>query len=381
MKFTISSSLLLKKLNTLAGVISSSNSLEILECFLFEVSKETLTISATDLGTLIRTNIAISSDEEGVIAVPSKIITDTLKDLPDQPITLIATKNKDLDEGGSLEIISSVGKYKFTYKNGDDYPSLIKISEEESKKITVQGDVLAKGILSTSFATSNDENRRNITGVFFEFSPMGANFVATDSHKLSKVERTDVISEEDYSFIMQKKPLNLLKNNLLGSESMVDIYYNDNQVKISFDDTEFYCTLIEGKYPEYQKIIPKENPNELLIDRSRFLESVRRVSRFANKSTRLICFDFKPNYLVLTATDTDTGNQANEEIPCEYKGDDDLTMGFDSKTLTEILSNLSCEQVIFKVSTPDKAGLLLPVDDLDEGENALSLLMPIKTNL
>ncbi len=371
MKFIISSTYLLKQLQVLGGVINSKNTLPILDNFLFELNQNKLTVSASDLETTISTVLDVESESEGNIAVPARLLLETLKTFPEQPLTFIVENNN------TIEINSNHGKYALAYADGAEFPNAIELTEASSTVIL--GDILATAINKTIFASGNDELRPVMNGVFFQFSTENLTFVATDAHKLVKYQRTDVSAAELTEFIMPKKPLNILKGILEGSESEVKIEYNVSNAKFSFDNTELICRLIDGKYPNYEAVIPKENPNKLTINRSQFYSSVRRVSIFSNKTTHQIRLKIAGAELNISAEDIDYSNKAEERLTCDYQGDD-MAIGFNSKFLNEMLNNLNSDNVTLEMSIPSRAGILSPIDGLDEGEHITMLVMPVMLN-
>ena len=243
----------------------------------------------------------------------------------------------------------------------------------------MSGDILANAIAKTIFAAGNDDLRPVMSGVFFQFSTEGLTFVATDAHKLVKYSREDISASQSAEFIMPKKPLNLLKSILAGTEEQVTIEYNDSNAKFSFDNTEMVCRLIDGKYPNYEAVIPKENPNKLNIERGQFLNSVRRVSIFSNKTTHQIRLKIAGAELNISAEDIDYSNKAEERLTCDYQGDD-MQIGFNSRFLTEMLNNLTSDEVSLEMSMPNRAGILTPTDGLDDGELITMLVMPVMLN-
>ncbi|GGD40773.1 DNA polymerase III subunit beta [Muriicola marianensis] len=370
-KFIVSSTYLLKQLQVLGGVINSSNTLPILDNFLFDLKKKQLTVSASDLETTMSAELEVESDNEGVIAVPARLLLDTLKTFPEQPLTFV------VEDNNTVEISSSYGKYALAYADGAEFPKAVELGNPSST--TVMGDILATAITKTIFAAGNDDLRPVMSGVFFQFSSENLTFVATDAHKLVKYKRTDVKASEVAEFIMPKKPLNLLKGILAGSEEEVKIEYNDSNAKFSFDNVELICRLIDGKYPNYEAVIPKENPNKLIISRNHFLSSVRRVSIFSNRTTHQIRLRIAGAELNISAEDIDYSNKAEERLTCSYQGDD-MQIGFNSRFLVEMLGNLSSEEVSLELSLPNRAGILTPVDGLDEGEHVTMLVMPVMLN-
>ncbi len=371
MKFIVSSTYLLKQLQILGGVINNSNTLPILDNFLFDLKKNKLTVSSSDLETTMSSVLNVDSDNVGTIAVPARILLETLKTFPEQPLTFVVADNN------TVEISSNHGKYALAYADGSEFPKAVELASPSST--TLLGDILATAINKTIFAAGNDDLRPVMSGVFFQFSTENLTFVATDAHKLVKYQRTDVTASEVAEFIMPKKPLTLLKGILAGSESDVLIEYNESNAKFTFDDTELICRLIDGKYPNYEAVIPKENPNRLTISRNQFLSSVRRVSIFSNKTTHQIRLKIAGAELNISAEDIDYSNKAEERLTCSYQGDD-MQIGFNSRFLTEMLNNLGADEVSLEMSLPNRAGILTPVDGLDEGEHVTMLVMPVMLN-
>ncbi|MFD1316861.1 DNA polymerase III subunit beta [Namhaeicola litoreus] len=368
MKFIVSSSQLLKQLQILGGVINSNNTLPILDNFLFEFENDELKISASDLETTMSAIIEVGADESGSIAIPAKLLLDTLKTFPEQPLTFT------VEDNNIIEISSDSGKYALAYADGEEFPKAIELDGASS--IILNGAVLAEAISKTIFASGNDDLRPVMSGVFFRFSPEGLIFVSTDAHKLVKYIRNDVFANETSEFIMPKKPLNLLKNILSSSNSDVKVEFNESNAKFTFDNISLVCRLIDGKYPNYEAVIPKENPNRLVLNRSMFLNSVRRVSIFSSKSTHQIRLKMAGTELKISAEDIDFSNKADERLQCSYEGDD-MQIGFNSRFLLEMLNNLSATDVMLEMSLPNRAGILTPLDGLEEGENITMLVMPV----
>ena len=370
MKFIVSSSQLLRQLQVLGGVINSNNTLPILDNFLFEISENQLKVSASDLETTMTALVAIESDSSGSIAISARLLLDTLKTFPDQPLTFKT-------EGESIiEISSDQGKYDMAYFGGDEFPK--SVSLQSPTKTVVPSNVLATAISKTIFAAGNDDLRPVMSGVFFQFSTDNLTFVATDAHKLVKYTRTDVTADKTAEFIMPKKPLNLLKG-VLGGEEDVIIEYNDANAKFTFENFVLICRLIDGKYPNYEAVIPKENPNKLTVDRASFQNSVRRVSIFSSKTTHQIRLKMAGTELNISAEDIDFSNKADERLNCDYQGDD-MQIGFNSRFLSEMLSNLNSSEVLIEMSLPNRAGILTPIDGTDEGEKITMLVMPVMLN-
>jgi len=371
MKFIVSSTYLLKQLQVLGGVINSSNTLPILDNFLFELDHTKLTVSASDLETTMASSLDVESDSKGSVAIPARLLLDTLKTFPEQPLTFI------IEENNTIEISSNHGKYALAYADGNEFPKAVAL--EDPSKTVITGDVLATAISKTIFAAGNDDLRPVMSGVFFQFSTQGLTFVATDAHKLVKYTREDIKANQVAEFIMPKKPLNLLKGILAASEDDVTIEYNESNAKFTFENSELICRLIDGKYPNYEAVIPKENPNKLSIDRTQFLNSVRRVSIFSNKTTHQIRLKIAGAELNISAEDIDYSNKAEERLTCDYQGDD-MQIGFNSRFLTEMLNNLNSDEVQLEMSMPNRAGILTPIDGLDEGEQITMLVMPVMLN-
>jgi DNA polymerase-3 subunit beta len=355
----------------LGGIINNSNTLPILDNFLFELKHSSLTVSASDLESTMSTTVNVESESEGKLAVPAKLLLDTLKTFAEQPLTFVVEPNN------TIEISSNDGKYALAYVNADEFPKPIDL--KDSSQTIIPANILNSAINKTVFATGNDDLRPVMSGVFFQFSTENLTFVATDAHKLVKYTRLDLKANNTTEFIMPKKPLNLLKG-ILGSDNEdVSIEYNDSNAKFSFGNSILICRLIDGKYPNYEAVIPKENPNQLSIGRNQFLNSVRRVSIFSNKTTHQIRLKIAGAELNISAEDIDYSNKAEERLTCDYQGDD-MQIGFNSRFLNEMLGNLESEEVKLEMSLPNRAGILTPVDGLDTGEEVTMLVMPVMLN-
>lgn len=371
MKFIVSSSQLLKQLQVLGGVINSNNTLPILDNFLFELANNELKISSSDLETTMSSVVEVESTDTGAIAINARLLLDTLKTFPEQPLTFKA------ESDSTIEIISEQGKYDMAYFSGEEFPKAVELPSPSSTEIP--SHILATAISKTIFAAGNDDLRPVMSGVFFQFNSKELTFVATDAHKLVKYTRTDVTADKSAEFIMPKKPLNLLKGILGGSENNVTIEYNDTNAKFTFDNVVLVCRLIDGKYPNYEAVIPKENPNKLTVDRASFLNSVRRVSIFSSKTTHQIRLKMAGTELNISAEDLDYSNKADERLHCDYQGDD-MQIGFNSRFLSEMLNNLSSNDVLIEMSLPNRAGILTPIDGTDDGELVTMLVMPVMLN-
>jgi len=371
MKFIVSSAALLKELQMLGGVINSTNTLPILDNFLFEINGNSLTLTASDLETTFSTRIAVESESNSMVALPARLLLDTLKTFPEQPLTFIKT------EKNTVEISANNGKYAVAYVEGNEFPKAAQVND--AKTTLIQSDILYTAINSTLFASGNDDLRPVMSGVFFQFSNESLTFVATDAHKLVKYTRSDVTATDTSEFIMPKKPLQLLKGILQGSISEISIEYNDTNAQFRFGDSALTCRLIDGKYPNYEAVIPKENPNQMQVSRVSFLNSVRRVSIFSNKTTHQIRLKIAGAALQISAEDFDYSNSAEERLDCDYQGDD-IQIGFNSRFLIEMLNNMECDQIKLSMSLPNRAGILTPLDNTEEGEHITMLVMPVMLN-
>ena len=371
MKFIVSSAALLKELQIIGGVINNTNTLPILDNILFEINGNTLTLTASDLETTFSTKILVESETNSTIALPARLLLDTLKTFPEQPLTFLKT------EKNTVEISANNGKYAVAYVEGEEFPKTTQISDAKSTQIS--GSILYTAINSTLFASGNDDLRPVMSGVFFQFSSESLTFVATDAHKLVKYTRTDLNAPETAEFIMPKKPLQLLKGILQGMQEEIVIEYNDTNAHFRFGDSTLTCRLIDGKYPNYEAVIPKENPNQMKLSRTSFLNSVRRVSIFSNKTTYQIRLKIAGASLQISAEDFDYSNSAEERLDCDYQGDD-IQIGFNSRFLIEMLNGLECDEVKLSMSLPNRAGLLTPLDHTEEGEEITMLVMPVMLN-
>ncbi|MDO4763469.1 MAG: DNA polymerase III subunit beta [Flavobacteriaceae bacterium] len=373
MKFIVASGELQKALNTVSGVISNSQSRPILENFLFELEADLLKITATDGETTLITSLEVKSDSTGKIAVPAKMFQEIVKSFGDQPLTFVVKFNENQD-GGELKILDEKDDYSMALDNAEEYPELMEFDTEQ--KVVVPSGVLAEALSNTLFATSNDTLRPVMSGVLFQFGENETNFVATDSHRLVVYKRTDITHPEPLEFIMPKKPLSIFKSILANANEDVAIEFNENMAKFSFGNHIWICRLIDGKYPNYSAVVPKDNPNVLVVNRNLLLSSIRRASIFSNKSTNQVRFKIAGNVLHIHAEDTEYANKAEMQIPCNYSGED-INIGFSSKFLTEMIGILNSDDLIIKMSQPNRPGILEPADGLDENEHIFMLSMPV----
>lgn len=371
MKFIVNSTTLLKQLSNIDGVVVAKPIIPILNNFLFDIKDGELKISSTDLETTMTTAIKVEAKEEMSIAIPSKTTLDLLKTLPDQPLAFSVNLDK-----GAVEIKYDTGRFKLTAQKGDEFPKNPVV--EDGKKFTIPAKVLQKAITKTVFATSTDELRLNLTGVYVQLTNDHITFVATDANRLVKYKRNDVKPGVEESFILPKKALNLLKSSLPNDDTEVTIEFNRSNAFFTFNDVSLICRLIDEKYPDYNAVIPKENPNQLQIAKSEFSVAVKRVSITSNKTTHQIRLKFAGSDLTISAEDIDFENEAQEKLTCQYNGED-LEIGFNSKYLAEMISAVDSDELKLEMSQPNRAGVLTPVTQ-DEGEDMLMLVMPMMLN-
>ncbi|MBD1433324.1 DNA polymerase III subunit beta [Sphingobacterium sp. DN00404] len=371
MRFIVSTSILLKQLQSISGASSSSTVLPILENFLFEIKDNLLTISATDLQTSMVTSLQIEAKEEGRVAMPSKILIETLKTLPDQPVAFSVDTNTL-----AIEISAGDGKYKLSGENADDFPKIPIVDNVST--VAISASILSEAITKTLFAVSNDELRPAMSGVLVQLAEQNITFVSTDAHKLVRYRRTDVRTEKPTSFILPKKALTLLKSSLPSDDATVSIEYNNTNAFFQFGNIHLICRLIDERYPDYEAVIPQVNPNKLTVDRLLFLNTLRRVVIFANKTTHQVRLKISGSELHISAEDLDFSNEAHERLNCQFEGED-MEIGFNAKFLVEMLSNLNSSEVVIEMSTPNRAGLLIPAVK-EDNEDILMLVMPVMLN-
>ena len=373
MNFIVSSSYLLKNLSSISGVITSNPVVPILENVLFEIENGNLLITASDLQTSVMVELQVESKENGSVAIPAKILIDTLKNLPEHPVTFSIDENNY-----NIEINSDNGRYKLAGENSADFPKVPEISDGYS--FTVNANTLALAIGNTIFSTSTDELRPAMTGVFFRLSSNSCTFVSTDGHRLVKYIRTDISGDEvDHDMIIPRKSLNLLKTIIPSDDKNdINIEFNASNAFFSNDNIKLVCRLIDERYPDYDNVIPNDNSNSVTLDRSEILGSLKRISIYANKTTNQVRLKVSGSEILISAEDLDFSNEANERISCEHDGDD-IEIGFNAKFLIEILSNIHSDKVIFKLSEPNRAGLVLP-EDIEDEEDLTMLVMPVMLN-
>jgi len=371
MKFIISSTALLRSLQKISGVLSTSSTLPILEDFLFELSEDKLKITASDLQTTISVELSTDKAENpGTVAIPAKMLLDIMKTFPELPVTI----NVNMETLG-IELFAGEGKYKLVGHKSDEFPQIPTL--ENTNTLTLDSSLLVSAFNKTLFATGNDELRPVMSGVLCELNKDNLTFVATDAHKLVRYSRADVKPGTNASFILPKKPLNHLKNIMpFDDEIEVKLEYNDTNAVLAFNDITLICRLIDGKYPNYEAVIPTQNPFKLNADRKSLLNALRRVAIFGSKSTHQVRFKITGKELVLTAEDIDFSSEAKERLTCSYDGED-IEIGFNSRFMQDMLTTLESDNVIIEMSAPNRAGILLPEQKDDDPEDVLMLIMPV----
>ena len=371
MKFIVSSSALLKQLQSINGVVTNNPVVPILENFLFEIEDGKLTITASDLETSMMTELPVEARESGRIAAPARILLDTLKNLPDQPVTFTLD-----EETYSIEIASSNGRYKLAGENATDFPRVPVV--KGTAPVEMPSSSLSRAINKTIFAVSTDELRPAMTGILVQLADSQVTFVATDGHRLLRYRRSDVGAGQTSSIIIPRKAFNLLKGALPSEATPVRMEFNASNAFFSFNQMRLVCRLIDERYPDYENVIPVSNPNKLIISRQELLNSVKRISIYSNKTTHQVRLRLAGSELTVSAEDLDFSNEANEKLACQYDGED-MEIGFNAKFLQEMLSNIDSEDITLELSTPNRAGLLMPTTP-DDHESILMLVMPVMLN-
>ncbi len=373
MRLTISSTTLASRLTALSKVFNSKNSLPILDCYLFEVNSNQLTITASDSENVMTTQIQLDeSDGNGTFAVNNRNILDAVKELPEQPLTL------DVDMSTyAIKIIYMNGMYNFTAQSGDEFPRMQPLNDSAAA-ITIESKTLANDIAHSIFATANEELRPVMNGIYFDLKEDSLAIVASDGHKLVRTLNKNIKSEKPMSFILPKKPATLLKNVLQKTEDDVIIRFDDRNANILFPEGTLACRLIEGRYPNYNSVIPQDNPNLLTVDRMVLASVVRRVLPFASDSSQQIRLHIETGKAVISSEDIDFYTSAKEEIVCDYNGMP-MDIGFKGTSLMEILTNLDGEEVELKLADPSRPCLIIPTNQ-PENEDVLMLIMPMLLN-
>ena len=375
MKFVVSSTELLGHLQAISRVISSKNTLPILDNFLFNLSGNDLEITASDLESTLITRMKLENTQgDGTIAMPARILLDTLKEFSAQPLTF------DINTDTLAVVISSEnGKFNVVGQNGVDFPALPTIKKDKRFSFTINADIMLAGISKTLFATADDELRPVMGGIFIEASPKQITFVASDAHKLVRYQRSDAHADDNASFILPKKPASLLRNILPREEGPFKVEFDDKNAFFNLTDYKVVCRLVEGNYPNYNSVIPKNNPRKITVDRVEFYNTLKRVSVFSNQASNLVKLQLKGNQVTVSAQDIDFSISAYERIKCQYEGDE-IEIGFKSVFLLEILSNIASQDVMMELADPTRAGLFLPAESENEAEDLLMLLMPMMIN-
>ena len=371
MHFIVSSNHLLRHLQMLSGVLSSNNTLPILDHFLFDLAPGEALISASDLETTMTVKLEVRTEDTASIAIPAKMLLDILKAFPDIPLTFKADPDTY-----AIELVSDAGKYKLAGANGEEFPKTPAL--EGGSSVKIKASTLVTAINRTLFAAGSDDLRPVMSGIFFELYEDSLRFVATDAHRLVRYARTDAKANESSQFIVPKKPLNLLKGTATSAET-VEMSFNESNAIFTFDDVTIACRLIEGKYPNYDAVIPKDNPNRMTINRIDFLQAIRRVAIFANKTTHQVRLRIAGSELTVNAEDLDFANEATERLTCSYQGED-IEIGFNSRFLADMLNNLGAPEVTLELSAPNRAGIIRPSNPEEEGEDLLMLVMPVMLN-
>lgn len=375
MNFIVSSTGLLSHLQSISRVINSKNTLPILDNFLFELSNKELIVTASDLETTLNVKINLQNAEgDGKIAIDAKKLNDIIKEFSEQPLSF----NID-NETLNVEIVTDRGKFNIKGYNADEFPQVPTIKKDKEYKIELESEVLLTGINKAHFATANDDLRPVMNGIYIEINNDFFSFVASDGHKLVRYRRYEINSPEKAAFILPKKPASLLKNILTKVQGVVTLQFDDKNAFFSFTDYNMVCRLVEGKYPNYNHVIPTNNNNRLIVDRVDLLNSIKRASIFANQASNLVKIKIAGNQLSVSAQDLDFASSAYEQINCQYEGED-MEIGFKSLFLLEILSNLSSSDIKVELSDPSRAGLLMPTEKEVETEDTLMLLMPMMIN-
>jgi DNA polymerase-3 subunit beta len=371
MRFIVNSISLLKSVQALGGVLNVKNTLPILDNFLFELQGNILSITASDLETILTVDLELEmAENDGRVAVPARLLLDMLKAFSNVPITF------SVDDDFKIELAAGEGKYNLSGFNADEFPQRPDMTDPVS--VEMEAGMMVNAINKTIFATGTDELRPVMAGVFCDLHDNDITFVATDAHKLVRYKRLNVSPGSQVSFILPKKPLNLLKNTLPNDETVVKIEYSEKNTTFVFDNYRLICKLVDGRYPNYEAVIPKENPNVLTVERASFLSVIRRVSIFANKSTHQVRLKMTGQELLISAEDLDYSNAAQERLSCSYAGED-MDIGFNSRFLLEMLTNLESDEISIHMSQPNRAGLIIPSTNSEE-EDILMLIMPVMLN-
>ena len=373
MRFTVSSTALSSKLVALSRVINSKNALPILGDFVFDISGQTLRLTASDSENTMQTTVELTeSDSDGRFAIGNHDLLEAVKGFSEQPITF------DVDLQSSIaKITYQNGLFSLPTENADEYPTAQTVGDAATT-IVISNQMLAENINRSIFATAQDELRPVMNGIYFDLTPDCLAVVASDGHKLVRNKIYSIKSDQPAAFILPKKPASLLKN-LLGKDGGdITIRFDERNAEINYGDGIILCRLIEGRYPNYNSVIPQNNPNELRVDRSGLLAALRRVQPFANDSSNLIRFHVEGSTLQLDAEDYDFSKTATERMSCDYNGQP-MSIGFKGSSFIEVLSNFDCPEIVIQLADPSRAGLVLPSEQ-PENQDVLMLMMPMLLN-
>jgi len=371
MQFIVSSSQLLKNLSQISGVVASNPVIPILENFLIDITDGTLTATASDLQTTAKISMEVDSKDPGTVAVPAKIFLETLRNLPEQPITVA------IDEDTySIEITSENGRYKLSGANSVDFPRIPSVSNSFS--ISMEANALNRALSNTLFATSNDEMRPSMSGVYLQLKADKTVFASTDGHRLVRYQRTDLLSPNETAILLPRKALGIVKGLLPNDKTTLKLNFNSSNAFFEFGNIELICRLIDERFPEYENAIPLNNLNVMTVERLELLNSLKRISIYSNKATNQVRFSITSTELTISAEDVDYSNEASEKLSCEYNGEE-MEIGFSSKLMMEMLNNVSSNIIDLEMSAPNKAALIIP-KTLEEGEDILMLIMPVMLN-
>ena len=391
MKFTASSADLLDALNTTSGAVPSKSTLPVLECILFENKGGTLLLSATDLEISITQEVpGVQFAENGeagrdeAVAVPARRLIDTLRALPDLPVTFTAGEGEESEDQLAVRLETDQGEYKMVGHDGQDYPDLPELESEENR-VELENALLSRAISKTSFAVSQDALRPAMMGIYFEIGPEEGRTVATDGHRLVRLTMEELVSEEELTFIVPEKALSLAGR--VASDQAADqgglctVSVGEGHVGFNFGEAQVIARLIDETYPNYGAVIPDENEKALTVGREALLAAVKRVGLYSSSTTNQIRLEIERDRLDISAEDIERSSKAHEEVRCDFdgKGESEMTIGFNANYLTEVLSNLDADDVVFKLSTPNRAGIVTP-EEQGEGENLLMLIMPVMLN-
>ncbi len=370
MNFIVSSTALLSHLQSIGRVINSKSSLPILENFLLKVQGNTLSLTASDLETTLVTSLEVENASGDIcLAVNAKLLMDSLKEFAEQPLQF------DIDEGNLAVVVKTAnGNYNFIGLRGDEYPEL-PVLGDDAQTLTMPVEVLANGVSKAVFATADDDLRPTMTGIFFDIKPEDVTFVATDAHKLVRLKNMAVKSGVDASFILPKKPAGLLKAVIAKEVGDVEISFDQKNIAFHLPSYTMVCRQIEGRFPNYNGVIPQNNPYRLIIDRVSLMNAAKRVFAFSNQGTGLIKLAISNNQLVVSAQDIDFSTSAEETLVCQYDGNE-ITIGFKAPFLIDILNNINSSDVIMALADPSRAGVILPFEN-EADEDLLMLLMPM----